>query len=523
MATTIRSSSQLYIDANLDFKNNKGVNLMPGTSTGHAVEYDQMYTAISNATTGVGNAIHAPVADLAAAKAVTDYIDKMLMLIETMGLYRFDAEATTASNDNTIIRPTNIASDASPGRWIKMSATITDHNLLSGIQGGTTGEYYHLTAAQAGLLAGSALSSSNDTNVTLTLGGTPATALLKAVSLTLGWTGTLADARIASAAAWNAKVDSVTAGAGIVQNGTAKAPIFDIVSAVGTAGSVGTIVVTADAVGVALGTTSTTAAAGNHTHAGMGTVTSVTAGNGLTQSGTATINPTIDVVSHAGTAGSVGTLVITADSVGVALGTTSITAARGDHNHTVGSLTDTTITSIADNHILAWDTSTSKWTNQTPAELGILTGNQSITLSGDVSGTGTTAITTTIGANKVTLAMMATVATQTFLGRNTASTGNVEVLSVATAKTMLGLNTANLSTRSYRIVPTGSINGSNTVFTLTANVLSGSEEVYKNGMLMNAGAGNDYTITYGATTTITFLTAPSSTPFADIILVNYSV
>jgi hypothetical protein len=82
-----------------------------------------------------------------------------------------------------------------------MSATITDHNLLSGIQGGTTGEYYHLTAAQAGLLAGSALSSSNDTNVTLTLGGTPATALLKAVSLTLGWTGTLADARIASAAA----------------------------------------------------------------------------------------------------------------------------------------------------------------------------------------------------------------------------------------------------------------------------------------------------------------------------------
>jgi len=50
-----------------------------------------------------------------------------------------------------------------------------------------------------------ALTRTNDTNVTLTLGGTPATALLKAVSLTMGWSGTLADGRITSAATWNAK------------------------------------------------------------------------------------------------------------------------------------------------------------------------------------------------------------------------------------------------------------------------------------------------------------------------------
>ena len=36
-----------------------------------------------------------------------------------------------------------------------------------------------------------ALTKADDTNVTLTLGGTPSTALLRAVSLTLGWTGTL--------------------------------------------------------------------------------------------------------------------------------------------------------------------------------------------------------------------------------------------------------------------------------------------------------------------------------------------
>lgn len=55
-----------------------------------------------------------------------------------------------------------------------------------------------------------ALTRVNDTNVTLTLGGTPTLALLQAASLTLGWTGTLADARIASSATWNAKQDAIT-------------------------------------------------------------------------------------------------------------------------------------------------------------------------------------------------------------------------------------------------------------------------------------------------------------------------
>lgn len=40
-----------------------------------------------------------------------------------------------------------------------------------------------------------ALTKSDDTNITLTLGGTPATALLQAVSITAGWTGTLAVTR----------------------------------------------------------------------------------------------------------------------------------------------------------------------------------------------------------------------------------------------------------------------------------------------------------------------------------------
>jgi hypothetical protein len=44
-------------------------------------------------------------------------------------------------------------------------------------------------------IAGSPLTANNDTNVTLTLGGSPSTALLQSSSLTLGWAGTLSLAR----------------------------------------------------------------------------------------------------------------------------------------------------------------------------------------------------------------------------------------------------------------------------------------------------------------------------------------
>lgn len=48
-----------------------------------------------------------------------------------------------------------------------------------------------LVAMPAGELTGTALTKTNDTNVTLTLGGSPTTALVNAASLTLGWTGQL--------------------------------------------------------------------------------------------------------------------------------------------------------------------------------------------------------------------------------------------------------------------------------------------------------------------------------------------
>lgn len=66
-----------------------------------------------------------------------------------------------------------------------------------------------------------------------------------------------------------------------------------------------------------------------------------------------------------------------------------------------------------------------------------LTANQTITLSGDITGSGGTAISTTIANNVVTLAKMQQIATASFLGRVTAATGNVENLTGTQATTLL--------------------------------------------------------------------------------------
>ena len=55
----------------------------------------------------------------------------------------------------------------------------------------------------------SALTKTDDTNVTISLTGTPSTSLLQAVNIALGWTGTLADSRIASASTWNNKQNAL--------------------------------------------------------------------------------------------------------------------------------------------------------------------------------------------------------------------------------------------------------------------------------------------------------------------------
>lgn len=94
----------------------------------------------------------------------------------------------------------------------------------------------------------------------------------------------------------------------------------------------------------------------------------------------------------------------------------------------------------------------------------------------------------------------------------------LEVNSDAVRVKDAGITSAKLGTGARRVVretPSGSVNGSNTSFTLANTPASGMEEVYLNGILQEPGAGNDYTI---STNTITYLTAPLT---GDRLRVSY--
>ena len=110
-------------------------------------------------------------------------------------------------------------------------------------------------AAVPAVNALAALTKADDTNVTLTLGGTPATALINAVSLTLGWTGQLALTRggtnaslvasnggIVYSTATAMAILSGTATAGqILQSGSSAAPTWSTATYPATAGTSGNI------------------------------------------------------------------------------------------------------------------------------------------------------------------------------------------------------------------------------------------------------------------------------------------
>jgi len=81
-----------------------------------------------------------------------------------------------------------------------------------------------------------ALTRTNDTNVTLTLGGTPATALAKAVSLTMGWSGQLGlsrggtNADLSATGGTSQVLKQASAGAAVTVGALATTDITNLVS-----------------------------------------------------------------------------------------------------------------------------------------------------------------------------------------------------------------------------------------------------------------------------------------------------
>lgn len=171
----------------------------------------------------------------------------------------------------------------------------------------------------APVITGAALTKTDDTNVTLTLGGSAATSLVNAASITVGWTGTLADARIASASDWNAK-QAALSGTGFVKisgttvsydNSTYSTDIHSNITALNAVSGTNT---GDDAVNSlysglvtfpGFGTSHSTSAYGDHNHSGVyevpltfgtgltrtGNIITATGGSGLSGSGTANYIP----------------------------------------------------------------------------------------------------------------------------------------------------------------------------------------------------------------------------------------
>ena len=115
------------------------------SNTGNIPTSSAVSTAINNLASGIGGGTKPGVADITALKALNttsagDYADKTMILVENAGLYRLDRESNTAGDDNFTVAPTT-----GVGRWIKIAGSVTDHNLSANIQGGATGEKYHLS------------------------------------------------------------------------------------------------------------------------------------------------------------------------------------------------------------------------------------------------------------------------------------------------------------------------------------------------------------------------------------------
>ena len=85
---------------------------------------------------------------------------------------------------------------------------------------------------------------------------------------------------------------------------------------------------------------------------------------------------------------------------------------------------------------------------------------------------------------------------------NSGGTLDVTAITWQQIPTTAGLSNTNFVDKE---IPSGAINGSNTAFSLANTPVAGSEHVYLNGILLESGSGNDYTI---SGTNITLLSTP---------------
>lgn len=164
------------------------------------------------------------------ADAVTSVFGRTGAVVATSGDYSFSlisgtAAATQGGTGQTTYTLGDTLYSSATNTLAKLAGnTTTAKQYLSQTGTGTVSAAPVWASINGADITGSALTSTNDTNVTLTLGGAPATALLRATSLTLGWTGTLSVARGGTGVS-TASANTVFAGP---SSGSATAPSFRV-------------------------------------------------------------------------------------------------------------------------------------------------------------------------------------------------------------------------------------------------------------------------------------------------------
>jgi hypothetical protein len=152
--------------------------------------------AVSRGGTGANSLQGVLIGNLTApVTAVTGIGGQLLRANPSTGVYEF---FTPSYMSNPMTTLGDIIYGNAAGAPTRLAANGTANNMyLRSVSGGTPS----WASIAGGDITGAALTEVDDTNVTCTLGGTPANALLRSVSLTFGWTGQLSVPRGGTGAA----------------------------------------------------------------------------------------------------------------------------------------------------------------------------------------------------------------------------------------------------------------------------------------------------------------------------------